>query len=112
MIILVSLFPNSHRNIQVRKTTAKHICLILESQGPSKFLHSSTKDLIDRTLPAIVQLATDNAVEVRYFGKRCLHQLWPLADFERISSRVLTASLLTRSKEVVESLRAKVRELC
>ncbi len=76
-------------------------------QGSSKFLHSS-KDLLDRTLPAIVQLATDNSADARYFGKRCLHQLWPLADFERIAGRILPASLFTRAKEVVDNLRAKV----
>lgn len=83
--------------------------MIVESQGSSKFLHSH-KDVVERTLPAIVQLATDSSPEARYYGKRCLNQLWPLADFDKISSRVLSNSLLVRAKELVETLRSKVRE--
>ena len=107
LLLAASLLPYSHRNTQVRKTTSKHICVILEMQGPTKFLHSP-KDLLDRTLPAIVQFASDSSAEPRYYGKRCLHQLWPLSDFERISTRTLSAPLLSRAKEIVESLRTKV----
>lgn len=46
---------------------------------------------------------------VRYFARKTLSHLWPCADFERVSSRVLGLTSLQQLSEAVELLRTKVR---
>lgn len=45
----------------------------------------------------------------RYFARKTLSHLWPCAEFERISSRVLSPSALQQLNEAVELLKTKVR---
>lgn len=97
----------SHRNAQVRKMTSKFVCVVVEGYEPSRFLHSN-KDLLDRALPAIVQLSKDSSQETRYYARKCLNALWPEPDFNQVASRVLKSNLYTQAKEVVEILRMKV----
>ena len=53
----------SHRNVHVRNTTSRFICLAVELYDPARLLHSG-KD-VERTLPAIIQLVGDSAPEAR-----------------------------------------------
>lgn len=46
---------------------------------------------------------------VRYFARKTLNHLWPCAEFERVSSRVLSLASLQQLSEAVELLRTKVR---
>ena len=103
----ITPFFFSHRNAQVRKMTSKFVCVVVEGYEPSRFLHSN-KDLLDRALPAIVQLSKDSSQEARYYARKCLNALWPEPDFNQVASRVLRNNLYTQAKEVVEVLKMKV----
>ena len=108
MIKNVSLFSRyRHRNYQVRKTMSKFMYASVECYGPSKFLHAS-RDILEKALPAIVQLISDNSQEVRYHGKKCLNLLWPLPDFEKIASRALNDQQFTKARDTIEHLKVKV----
>ncbi len=86
--------------------TAQLICTSVEVCGPQKLLHS-TKDL-EKALPAIVKLVGDNSPETRYYARKALDSLWTQPEFDRASSRVLSAPLLSKLKDAVEFLRTKV----
>lgn len=87
--------------------TSKFVCTVVEGYEPSRFLHSS-KDLVDKALPAIVQLSKDSSPDARYYARRCLNVLWPEPDFYQVASRVLKNNLFSEAKEVVETLKMKV----
>ena len=93
----------------MRRMTSKFVCVIVEAYEPSRFLHTS-KDVLDRALPAIVQLAKDNSPDARYYARKCLNALWPEPDFLQVASRVLKNNLLAEAKDVVETLKMKVIE--
>lgn len=82
--------------------------MVVEGYEPSRFLHSS-RDVLDRALPAIVQLSKDNSPDARYYARRCLNALWPEPDFLQVSSRVLKNNMFAEAKEVVEALKMKVK---
>lgn len=96
-----------HRNSQVRKMTSKYICAVVENYDPTKFLHSS-KDLLDKALPAIIQLIKDGSPDARYYARRSLNVLWPEPDFFQVAAKVLRSNLLSDIKEAVETLKMKV----
>lgn len=81
--------------------------MVVEGYDPSRFLHSS-KDLLDKVLPAIVQLAKDGSPDARYYARRCLNSLWPEPDFHQVASRVLKSGLFAEAKEVIDTLKLKV----
>lgn len=87
--------------------TSKYICMTIEVYEPSKFLHSS-KDLLEKTLPAIVQLTKDHSPDARYYARKCLNLLWPEPDYNQVATRVLKNHLLTEAREAVETLKIKV----
>jgi len=64
--------------------------------------------MVDRALPAIVQLSKDSSQVARYYARRCLNALWPEPDFFQVAGRVLKNNLFTEAKEVVEALKMKV----
>lgn len=66
------------------------------------------KDLLERTLIAVVQLAGDSVPEARYYARCCLNQLWPLPEFEAAINRLLSNQMRRRAKEAVDNLKAKV----
>ena len=96
-----------HSNGKVRKTTAKFICTSVENYGHSKLMHAN-KDLLERTLVAVVQLAGDSVPETRYYARCCLNQLWPLPEFDSAVSRLLSDQMKRRAKEAVDILKTKV----
>lgn len=96
-----------HSNSKVRKTTSKFICASVENYGPSKLMHAH-KDLLERTLVAVVQLAKDSVPEARYYARCCLNQLWPLPEFDPAVNRLLSDQMRRRAKEAVDNLKAKV----
>lgn len=98
----------SHRNTQVRKMTSKFICLVVEGFEPSKFLHSS-KDMLEKSLPAIVQLTKDSSPDSRYYARRALSVLWPEPDFYQVANKVLKSNTFTEAKEAIETLKVKVK---
>ena len=100
-------FHFRHSNGKVRKTTAKYICASFENYGPSRLMHAS-KDLLERTLVAVVQLAGDSVPEARYYARCCLNQLWPLPEFDSTVSRLLSDQMRRRAKEAVDNLKTKV----
>lgn len=83
---------------------------MVENYDPSKFLHSS-KDLLERTLPAIIQLTKDSSPDARYYARRALNVLWPEPDFMQVAGRVLKNNQLSEAKEAVEIIKMKVRRL-
>ena len=87
--------------------TSKFLCTVVEGFEPSRFLHSG-KDVLDKALPAIVQLARDSSQDARYYARRCLNGLWPEPDFLQVAERVLKGKLFTEAKDVVEALKMKV----
>ena len=105
------LYLHRHSNSKVRKTTSKFICSAVENYGPSKLMHAH-KDLLERTLVAVVQLTKDSIPEARYYARCCLNQLWPLPEFETAVNRLLSDQMRRRAKEAVDMLKAKVSELC
>ena len=109
----IRLTPSYHRhsNTKVRKTTAKFICASVENYGHSKLMHAN-KDLLERTLVAVVQLAGDSVPEARYYARCCLNQLWPLPEFDSTVSRLLSDQMRRRAKEAVDILKTKVSIVC
>ena len=99
-----------HSNSKVRKTTSKFICASVENYGPSKLMHAH-KDLLERTLVAVVQLTKDSVPEARYYARCCLNQLWPLPEFDPAVNRLLSDQMRRRAKEAVDNLKAKVWSL-
>ena len=87
--------------------TSKYICAVVENYDPTKFLHSS-KDLLDKALPAIIQLIKDGSPDARYYARRSLNVLWPEPDFFQVAAKVLRSNLLSDIKEAVETLKMKV----
>ena len=98
----------SHSNGKVRKTTSKFIGASVENYGPSRLMHAN-KDLLEKTLTAVVQLASDSLPEARYYARCCLNQLWPLPEFDGTVNRLLSAQLQGRAKKAVDILKAKVK---
>lgn len=66
------------------------------------------KDLLEKTLVAVIQLAGDSVPEARYYARCCLSQLWPLPAFETTVNKLLSDQMKRRAKEAVENLKAKV----
>ena len=91
----------------MRKTTSKFIYASVENYGPLKLMHTH-KDLLEKTLIAVVQLAKDSLPEARYYARCCLNQLWPLPEFEGAVNRLLSDQMKRRTKEAVDVLKAKV----
>ena len=87
--------------------TSKFISAVIQTYDPSKFLHSS-KDLLERTLPAVIQLTKDSSPDVRYYARKCLSMLWPEPDFYQVAGRVLKNSQYTEVRETIETLKVKV----
>ena len=69
----------------------------------------ANKDLLEKTLIAVVQLAGDNVPEARYYARCCLNKLWPLPEFETAVNRLLSDQMRRRAKVAVDNLKAKVR---
>ena len=55
----------SNRSVAVKRSMSCFISASLERFGAGKFLHCS-KDVLDKVLPALVQLTTDPSPEARY----------------------------------------------
>ena len=106
-ISLMTFSSPSHRNAHVRKMTSKFVCTVVESYEPSKFLHSS-KELLDKVLPSIVQFTKDGSPEARYYARKCLSLLWHEPDFFQVAGKVLKSNLYTEAKEIIETLKIKV----
>ena len=87
--------------------TSKFICGVMENYDPAKFLHSS-KDLLEKVLPVIIQLTKDSSPDARYYARRSLNVLWPEPDFLQVASRVLKNNLFADAKEAVETIKMKV----
>ena len=64
-IILCVFVFCSHRSVAVKRSMSCFISVSLERFGAGKFLHCS-KDVLDKVLPALVQLTTDPSPEARY----------------------------------------------
>ena len=64
-IILCLFLLFSHRSVAVKRSMSCFISSSLERFGAGKFLHCS-KDVLDKVLPALVQLTTDPSPEARY----------------------------------------------
>jgi len=62
VVVLSSVY--SHRSVTVKRSMSCFISVSLEKLGAGKFLHSS-KDVLDKVLPALVQLTTDPSPEAR-----------------------------------------------
>lgn len=73
-------------------------------------MHAS-KDLLEKTLVAVIQLAGDSLPEARYYARCCLNQLWPLPEFDSAVSR-LSDQMRRRAKESVDNLKTKVEFSC
>ena len=91
----------------MRKTTAKFICTSVENYSPTRLMHAH-KDLLEKTLVAVVQLAGDSVPEARYYARCCLNQLWPLPEFDGAVNRLLSDQMKRRAKEAVDTIKAKV----
>ena len=91
----------------MRKTTAKFICASVESYGHSRLMHAH-KDLLEKSLIAVVQLATDSLPEARYYARCCLNQLWPLPEFDGAVKRLLSDQMKRKAKEAVDTVKSKV----
>ena len=55
---------NSHKNVQVRKTTSYFVVEVVEKMGPGRIL-SGVKDVTDRVLPTAAHFAMDSSQETR-----------------------------------------------
>lgn len=62
---LSMLLSCSHRNVNVRKTTAQFLSLLAERMGASRLM-SGAKDVTERILPTAAQFVTDGGPETRY----------------------------------------------
>ena len=62
---LSSVLFFSHRSVAVKRSMSCFISASLERFGAGKFLHCS-KDVLDKVLPALIQLTTDPSPEARY----------------------------------------------
>ena len=63
--ILFRLSTHSHRNAQIRRTAAQFLSQIVEQYGPAQLLHAS-RDLLEKTLIAILGFIGDAAADPRY----------------------------------------------
>ncbi len=100
-------FYRSNRNIQIRKLTAKYVCMAIELHEPSKYLHLG-RDVLERSLPAIIHFTKDSSPDCRYYGRKCLSMLWPEPEYNQVASKVFKNDLYSEAKEIVETLKIKV----
>lgn len=96
----------THKNIQVRRTTAQFLVEIVQKMGPGRIL-SGIKDVTDRILPAIAQFSMDSSQETRFYGRKMLHMLMTHQDFDKMLAKHLPSNTLRSVKEVVEQLKIK-----
>jgi len=83
------------------------VCAAIEFHNPSKYLHC-TKDVLEKSLPALIQFTKDSSPDCRYYGRKSLSMLWPEPDYYQVAGRVLKNDLYTEAKEIVETLKIKV----
>ncbi|KAM9355109.1 TOG array regulator of axonemal microtubules protein 1 isoform 2-T2 [Pholidichthys leucotaenia] len=95
-----------HRSAGVRKCTAQHLSNLVEKAGGACLL-SGAKDLTNRILPAVVQLAQDSTPEVRYFGREMLLSLSSHPEFDKILQKYIPTKDLQTVRNSVISLRTK-----
>ena len=43
----------------------------------------------------------------RYYGRKCLNQLWPQPDFDRVAARVLSDQLMGKAREAIDNLKVR-----
>ncbi|KAL4238308.1 hypothetical protein ACF0H5_003020 [Mactra antiquata] len=96
----------THKNIQVRKTTAQFLVIVVQRMGPGRIL-SGIKDVTDRIVPAIANFSMDSSQETRWYGRKMLHLLMTHQDFDKMLSKHLPANTLRNVKDLVESLKVK-----
>ena len=92
--------------MHVRRIMAKYICGVIESFEPSKFLHAS-REMVDRALTTVIQLAKDGSPDARYYARRSLSKLVDEPDFNATLNR-LKGNVVHDSKEVLDTLRTRV----
>lgn len=68
---IICICLNSHKNVQVRKTTSRFVVELVEKMGPGRIL-SGVKDVTDRVIPMVAQFVMDPSQETRYL-KLTLH---------------------------------------
>ncbi|KAI8785321.1 TOG array regulator of axonemal microtubules protein 1 [Biomphalaria glabrata] len=96
----------SHKNVQIRKTTAQFVVELVEKMGAGKIL-SGVKDITDRVLPTVANFAMDSSQETRYYGRKILHMLMSHPEFEKMLSKHLPGNLLRNVQDVVDNLKQK-----
>ncbi|XP_060604467.1 TOG array regulator of axonemal microtubules protein 1-like isoform X6 [Ruditapes philippinarum] len=96
----------THKNISVRRTTARFLVNIVQRMGPGRVL-SGIKDVTDRIIPAVAQFSMDSSQETRYYGRKMLYNLMTHQDFDKMLAKHLPNNTLRNVKEIVESLRIK-----
>ncbi|XP_059143119.1 TOG array regulator of axonemal microtubules protein 1-like isoform X2 [Physella acuta] len=96
----------SHKNPQVRKTSAQFLVELVEKMGSGRIL-SGVKDITDKVLPTAAHFSLDGSPETRYYGRKILHMLMAHQDFERMLPKYLPANTLRNVQEVVENLKQR-----
>ncbi|XP_056020659.1 TOG array regulator of axonemal microtubules protein 1-like isoform X15 [Ostrea edulis] len=96
----------THKNVQVRKTTARFVVELVDKMGPGRIL-SGVKDVTDRVLPTAAHFAIDSSQETRYNGRRILSILMAHQDFDKMLSKHLPTNTLRNIQDIVEGLKTK-----
>ncbi|CAL1537741.1 unnamed protein product [Lymnaea stagnalis] len=96
----------SHKNPQVRKTTAQFLVELVEKMGSGRIL-SGVKDITDRVLPTVANFAMDGSQETRYYGRKILYMLISHQDFDRMLTKYLPANTLRNTQDVVDNLKQR-----
>ncbi|XP_028409704.1 TOG array regulator of axonemal microtubules protein 1-like isoform X3 [Dendronephthya gigantea] len=97
---------SSHRNVNVRKTAARFLCLLAERMGPARCL-SGSKDITERILVAAATFASDGGADTRYYGRYILHMLDGHADFDKMLKKYLPSKSLEPTLSIINNLRSK-----
>ncbi|XP_035828901.1 TOG array regulator of axonemal microtubules protein 1 [Aplysia californica] len=96
----------SHKNAQIRKTTAQFLVELVDRMGSGRIL-SGVKDITDRVLPTAAQFAMDGSQETRYYGRSILYKLMSHQDFDRMLTKYLPANTLRNIQDIVDTLKQK-----
>eukprot|EP00118_Oscarella_pearsei_P003802 m.15805 g.15805 ORF g.15805 m.15805 type:complete len:1854 (+) comp26567_c0_seq2:408-5969(+) len=97
----------SHRSAAVRKMTAQFLYDVVEKVGADRLMGGSSREMVERVVPAAVQFTMDGSPQARYFGRAILHCLLVVPEFDRLVPRMLAEKMQRQLQTVVDGLRNK-----
>jgi len=107
MLIIYLSSHVSHRSLNVRKTAAQYLAMVVEKMGPNKCL-LGPRDVAEHLLPATAKFVQDSSSLTRFYGRVIFAALYQHPQFEKLMRKFLSPPTYRTVSGILETIKRRV----